>query len=174
MADIRYPIGKLEAKAELTAAEREVLINQIAEAPAKLQDAVRGLTGEQLDVPYRPGGWTIRQQVHHLPDSHMNAYIRCKLAITEQQPTIKPYDQSLWAELPDAKSSPIEPSLVLLKALHERWVLLLRSLSPDAFAKKLNHPESGVMNLDRVLQIYAWHGRHHVAHITSQRERMGW
>ena len=137
MPDIRYPIGKLEAKAELTGAEREVLICQIAEAPGKLQEAVRGLTAEQLDVPYRPGGWTIRQQVHHLPDSHMNAYIRFKLTITEQQPTIKPYDQSLWAELSDAKSAPIEDSLVLLEALHKRWVLLLRSLSPDAFAKTL-------------------------------------
>ena len=174
MADIRYPIGKFDPKPELTQAERETLINQIAEAPAKLRAAVHGLTDQQLDVPYRDGGWTIRQQAHHLPDSHLNAYIRFKLAMTEQQPTIKPYEEALWAELVDARSSAIEPSLALLESLHTRWVLFLRSMSAADFAKTLHHPQSGVMKLDRMLQLYAWHGRHHVAHITAQRARMGW
>lgn len=174
MSDLRYPIGKLQAKPELTGAEREDLIHQIAEAPAELREAVRNLTEDQLDTPYRPDGWTVRQVVHHLPDSHMNAYIRFKLGVTEQQPTVKPYKENLWAELVDGKSSAIEPSLALLESLHQRWVAFLRSLSAADFARTVNHPESGVINLDRLLQIYAWHGQHHVAHITSLRERMGW
>jgi uncharacterized damage-inducible protein DinB len=129
---------------------------------------------EQLDTPYRPEGWTVRQVVHHLPDSHFNAYVRMKLAMTEQQPTIKPYEQQLWAELSDAKTAPIEMSLTLFESLHKRWVLFLQSLKSSDFARTINHPESGVMNLDRILQLYAWHGRHHTAQITSLRERMGW
>jgi len=140
----------------------------------KLREAVQNLGQEQLDTPYRPGGWTIRQVVHHLPDSHLNAYTRFKLGITEQQPTIKPYEEHLWAELVDAKSSPIEPSLTMLESLHNRWVIFLRSLSAADYARTINHPASGIMNLDRLLQLYAWHGRHHVAHITALRERMGW
>jgi uncharacterized damage-inducible protein DinB len=174
VADIRYPIGKLEPKSGLSQEERKALIDQIAEAPARLREAVQGLTDEHLDIPYRPGGWTIRQLVHHLPDSHMNAYVRFKLGMTEEQPTIKPYEQHLWAELIDAKSSPIEPSLRLLESLHQRWVIFLRSMSASDFSRRINHPESGLMPLERVLQVYAWHGRHHVAHITSMRERMGW
>lgn len=174
MADIRYPVGKFEPKPEITHEERQALIDQIAEAPAKLREAVRGLSDQQLDIPYRPGGWTIRQQVHHLPDSHMNAYTRFKLGLTEQHPTIKPYEEQLWAELIDGKSSPIEPSLTLLESLHKRWVIFLRSMTDSDFARTIHHPVSGVMRLDRVLQLYAWHGRHHVAHITSMRERMGW
>jgi len=174
MSDIRYPVGKFTAKPAITEAERQVLINQIAEAPRKLREAVRGLSDQQLDVPYREGGWTCRQQVHHLPDSHMNAYTRFKLAMTEENPTIKPYEEHLWAELADGKLSPIEPSLVLLESLHTRWVLFLRSMKSEQFARTLIHPQNGQMNLDRMLQLYAWHGRHHVAHITALRERMGW
>lgn len=172
--DLRYPIGKFSPKPEITHAERQELIRQIAETPAKLREAIKGLNDQQLDTPYRQEGWTVRQVVHHLPDSHMNSYVRFKLTMTEQQPTIKPYEEHLWAELPEAKSAPIEISLKLLESLHERWVLFLRNLKPEDFARTLNHPESGVMNLDRLLQLYAWHGRHHVAHITSLRERMGW
>jgi uncharacterized damage-inducible protein DinB len=174
MSDLRYPVGKFTSKPTLTDAERSALIQQIAEAPAKLREAVKNLAQEQLDTPYRPGGWTVRQVVHHIPDSHLNSYIRFKLGVTEEQPTIKPYEEKLWAELVDGKSSPIEPSLTLLESLHHRWVLLLRSLSARDFARTINHPENGLMNLDRLLQLYAWHGRHHVAHITALRERMGW
>ncbi len=174
MSDIRYPVGKFDPKPQLTNAERQLLIDQIAEAPQKLRDAVDGLTDQQLDVPYREGGWTSRQQVHHLPDSHINAYTRFKLAVTEQNPIIKPYEEHLWAELIDGKLAPIEPSLVLLESLHLRWVIFLRSMMSEEFARTLIHPQNGPMNLDRLLQLYAWHGRHHVAHITALRGRMGW
>jgi hypothetical protein len=174
MSDIRYPIGKFEPKSPLTGAGREAMIGQIAEAPARLREAVRGLSEAQIDVPYREGGWTTRQIVHHLPDSHMNAYVRCKLAVTEQQPTIKPYVQPLWAELADARSAPVEVSLTLLEALHERWAIFLRSLRGDDFSRTMIHPEIGTISLDYILQMYAWHGRHHTAHITSLRERLGW
>ncbi len=174
MPDLRYPVGKFAPKQALSDSERALLIQETAETPAKLREAVRNLSQEQLDTPYRPGGWTIRQVVHHLPDSHMNSYIRFKLAVTEHQPTIKPYEEHLWAELVDAKSSPIEPSLTLLESLHHRWVIFLRSLSTADFARTINHPKNGIMNLDRLLQLYAWHGRHHVAHINALRERMSW
>ena len=174
MSDIRYPIGKFEPKPQLTNVDRQALINQIAWTPTKLREAVQNLSDQQLDVPYREGGWTCRQQVHHLPDSHMNAYIRFKLAVTEPNPTIKPYEEALWAELVDAKSSPVELSLVLLESLHSRWVMFLRSMKTEEFARTLVHPVNGPMNLDRVLQLYAWHGRHHVAHVVAQRQRMGW
>jgi uncharacterized damage-inducible protein DinB len=174
MADLRYPVGKFQPITQITDAQRQAFIQQIAETPTKLRAAVQGLTDEQLGTPYRPEGWTVRQVVHHLPDSHMNAYVRFKLAITEQEPTVKPYEQQLWAELVDAKSAAIESSLTLLDSLHHRWVLFLKSLKPSDFSKTYNHPESGVSDLDRLLQLYAWHGRHHVAHITSLRERKGW
>jgi len=170
----RYPIGKFSPKPQITGTERLELIQQIADAPAKLRDAVNGLNDQQLDSPYREGGWTVRQVVHHLPDSHLNAYVRFKLATTEQEPTIKTYEEHLWAELSDAKSAPIEMSLMLLESLHKRWLLFLQSLKPEEFARTIKHPESGLMNLDRLLQLYAWHGRHHVAQIVSLRERMGW
>ena len=172
--DLRYPVGKFQPEPELNDVSRQNLIRQIAETPAKLREAVKGLTEEQLDTPYRPGGWTVRQVVHHIPDSHMNAYVRMKLGITEHEPTIKPYKESLWAELVDAKSSPVDPSLMLLESLHQRWVVFLRSMATADFARAINHPENGLMKLDRIVQLYAWHGRHHVAHITSLRERMGW
>ncbi len=172
--DLRYPVGKFQWNGELTDADRAELIAQIADAPARLREAVKGLTPEQLDTPYRPEGWTVRQVVHHLPDSHMNSYVRFKLALTEDQPAVKAYDEALWAALPDSKNTPVETSLTLLESLHDRWVTLLRSIPASDFARKVNHPERGLIDLDYLVAIYAWHGRHHVAHITALRERMGW
>src|SRR6267154_2510773 len=146
--DWSYPIGKYEHKASLSPTERENAIAQIAATPKRLRDAVAGLSHQQFDTPYRPGGWTVRQVVHHVPDSHMNSYIRFKLALTEHEPTIKPYDESKWAELIDASTAPIEPSLSLLEGLHHRWVLLLRSLSANDVSKRLIHPELGVVSID--------------------------
>jgi len=151
-----------------------VWIDEIAAAPAQLRAAVVGLTDDQLDTPYRPGGWTVRQVVHHVPESHMNAYVRIKLALTEDQPTIKPYDEALWAELPDVGDTPIEVSLELLDSLHDRWVRLLRLLSEQQWTRTFRHPEMGLMTVEKTLALYAWHGKHHVAHITSLRERNGW
>jgi len=172
--DLRYPVGKFHWKGDLNDSERGELIGQIAAVPANLRQAVKALTPDQLDTPYRPDGWTVRQVVHHLPDSHLNSYVRFKLALTETQPTIKTYDQEAWAKLADSKSTSLETSLVLLEALHERWVNLLRSMSPADFARTLNHPEMGPVTLDHMVALYAWHGRHHVGHITSLRDRMGW
>ena len=172
--DLRYPVGKFDMQGELTDAQRPTLIQQIAEVPANLRAAVKGLNEQQLETPYRPGGWTVRQVVHHLPDSHMNSYIRFKLAVTESQPQIKPYEEQLWAELVDGKTAPIEISLQLLEVLHQRWVMFLQSLKPSDFSRTLLHPANGVMTVDTLLCLYAWHGRHHVAQITSLRERMGW
>lgn len=174
MTDPRYPIGRFQPEPELTEARRRELIDQFAEAPAQLRAAVEGLTAEQLDTPYREGGWTVRQVVHHLPDSHMNAYVRFKLALTGECPLVKPFDEKLWAETPEARTGPIEDSLDLLESLHRRAVRLLRSLTPTDFARTLRHPEHGVVTLDHYFQLYVWHGRHHIAHITSLRERMGW
>jgi len=174
MSDPRYPIGKFTRIAAPTDSDRSGWIDQIEATPANLRAAVAGLNDEQLDTPYREGGWTVRQLAHHMADSHMNAYVRVRLALTEENPTIKAYEEDRWAELSDAKSAPIEPSLDLLENLHRRWVLLLRSLGADDFARTLVHPVNGPMTLDTVLGIYAWHGRHHVAHVTALRERMGW
>lgn len=172
--DLRYPIGKPKTEPQLTEEARRELIDRIERAPAQLRAAVEGLNDEQLDTPYRPGGWTVRQVVHHVPDSHLNAYTRCKLALTEDEPLIKVYDEGRWAELPDSRAVPIEVSLVLLETLHRRWVSLLRALPAAAFEKTWRHPEMGTLNLNQLLGIYAWHGDHHVAHVTSLRERMGW
>jgi uncharacterized damage-inducible protein DinB len=172
--NLSYPVGKFKFEGKLTYAQRENAIAELAEAPARLRAAVKGLSGAQLDTPYREGGWTVRQVVHHLADSHMNAYIRVRFLLTEETPTIKPYDQALWAELPDARTAPIEPSLEIFDALHQRFVTLLKSLEAPDFEKTLRHPEHGLMTLDRNLAMYAWHARHHVSHITSLRERMGW
>jgi hypothetical protein len=172
--DLSYPIGKYEHKASLTPAERETAIAQIAAAPKCLRDAVAGLSHQQFDTPYRPGGWTVRQVVHHVPDSHLNSYVRFKLALTENEPTIRPYDEALWAKLRDSRDTPVEVSLSLLESLHHRWEVLLRSLGPEDFSRRLRHPALGPLTLDDMLGSYAWHGRHHVAHITSLRSREGW
>jgi len=171
--DLKHPIGKLERKSAHSADERRIAIEHIAQTPGLLSAAVAGLTPEQLDTPYRDGGWTVRQLVHHVADSHMNAYIRFKLALTEQEPTIKPYDQGLWAEMADSKT-PVEVSLALLAALHQRWVPLLRGMKAEDFARTIRHPEMGTVTLDGNLGIYSWHGRHHVAHVTALRARKGW
>lgn len=172
--DLQYPIGKFQRKPVLTDGERPALIEQISEAPHNLRKAVAGLADGQIDTPYRPGGWTVRQVVHHVADSHVNAYVRVKLALTEDQPTIKPYSEKLWANLHDARTIPVETSLDLLDGLHLRWVALMRSLAPEDFVRGMVHPEHGVITIDFILQLYSWHGRHHTAHITSLRERMGW
>jgi len=173
--DIRYPVGKWQMPPEeLTADQRAQLIGQIAETPARLRQAVQGLTEEQLETPYRPGGWTVRQVAHHVPDSHLNSYIRFKLALTEDEPTIKTYHEDLWAELADSRGTPVEVSLALLDSLHHRWVVLLRSFSAGDWSRKLKHPEVGTITLDQLLSLYGWHGRHHVAHVAGLRQRMGW
>jgi hypothetical protein len=172
--DLRYPIGEFSFSGTPSHDERAVLIAEIADTPEWLRAAVQGLTPEQLDTPYRPGGWTVRQLVHHVPESHMNSYIRFKLAMTEDQPTIKPYFEDRWAQLQDSLDSPVELSLDLLEALHRRWVSFLRSLKDEDFDRTFQHPELGVVSLKKNVALYAWHGRHHVAHITALRERMGW
>jgi uncharacterized damage-inducible protein DinB len=168
MADLQYPIGRFTFPEATTAEQRQSWICEIANTPRELRAAVSALSKEQLDTPYRPGGWTIRQVVHHVPDSHMNAFVRFKLALTEDQPTIKPYDEARWAALPDA-ALPVKPSLDLLEALHSRWVGLLESMSEPDFQRTFAHPESGVWRLDQYLAQYAWHGRHHVGHVLSLR-----
>ena len=174
--DLRYPIGKFSRpKAALTAAQRASAIEAIADAPSALRTAVAGLTDAQLDTPYRPDGWTVRQVVHHVPDSHVNAYCRFKLALTEEKPTIKPYDEAKWAQLPDGVSKLIEPSLTLLESLHVRWVFLLERMAAADFERLLNHPEwETPLSLDFMVAMYAWHGRHHVAHVTALRKRQRW
>jgi hypothetical protein len=175
MEDSRYPIGKYDrARGPHTPEERKKLIDAIAQLPERLKQALTGLNGKQLDTPYREGGWTVRQVTHHLADSHLNAYIRFKLALTEDNPTIKPYNQTLWAELPDSRFTPIDVSLALIDNLHARWVVLLRSLKSDDWERLVTHPEDGVMSLDKMLGIYHWHGAHHLAHITGLRQRSQW
>lgn len=174
MQDLRYPIGKASIPEVITEADRREFVQAIADAPAKLRAAVQGLSPEQLDTPYRPGGWTVRQVVHHYPDSHMNGYIRFRLALTEDEPTIKTYQEALWAELPEARTAPVEISLALFEALHRRWVLLLQALTAEQWTRCLVHPEMGKMPLEKYAATYAWHSRHHVAHITELRKRMGW
>ena len=172
--DLSYPIGNFKRKRISPSERRQALIDGIARLPWNMRAAVNGLSDQQLDTPYRPGGWTVRQVIHHVPDSHLNAYVRFKLALTESEPTIKPYDEKQWAELADVKLTPIEVSLSLLESLHARWTLLLRALPPAAFSRTFRHPEMGLLTLDTQLGLYEWHGRHHVAHISSLRARMGW
>jgi uncharacterized damage-inducible protein DinB len=174
MDELRYPTGRFARPDVLTPDQRRASVETIATTPAQMRAALRGLTDTQLDTPYRPGGWTVRQLVHHVPDSHANAYCRFKLALTEDTPTIKPYDEAAWALLEDSRTTPVETSLTMLDVLHDRWVRLLQAMSPTDFARRLNHPENGMMNLDQLLALYAWHGPHHVAHITKLREREGW
>lgn len=172
--DPRYPLGRFRAPERLSQNGRAELIGQIEELPVQVRESVHRLTAEQLQTPYREGGWTIAQVVHHLPDSHMNAYVRFRLALTEPEPTVKAYDEARWADLHDAASSDIESSLVILDGLHTRWVNLLRRLTPEQWALTFRHPERGTVSLDNNLALYAWHGRHHVAHITNLRQQMGW
>jgi hypothetical protein len=172
--DLRYPVGEFSFPESVSAQELALFIDQIADAPARMRGAIAGLSDSQLDTPYRPGGWTVRQLAHHVPDSHINSYMRFRLALTEEEPVIKPYEEKRWAELPDARSMPVEPSLVLLESLHARWVPLLRSLSDTDWKRTFRHPELGLVSLEKNAALYAWHGRHHVAHITALRERMGW
>lgn len=164
----RYPIGKFEFDREITKNNIEIWIKQIEELPVLITEAIKDLNEQQIDTPYRLGGWTVRQVVHHLADSHMNAYIRFKLAITEANPVIKPYDEREWAELPDYQL-PLDISLSLLEALHIRWVKLLNSLTQADLEKTFVHPDTGEISVGKNIGIYAWHGRHHLAHITSLR-----
>jgi uncharacterized damage-inducible protein DinB len=173
MSDPRYPVGKFVPEENQSDARRSELIGQIAETPARLRAAVKGLDEKQLSIPYRDGGWTVRQVAHHLADSHLNAYVRFKLAMTEDFPTVKPYDEKAWAETADTRV-PVEVSLALMDSLHTRWVALLKSMSAADYRRKLKHPELGEVTLERYVGLYAWHGRHHVAHITALRERMKW
>jgi uncharacterized damage-inducible protein DinB len=171
--DLRYPIGPFQRPDSLDAKGREAAITAITQLPAEFRRAVSGLNDSQLDTPYRPGGWTVRQVAHHVPDSHMNAYVRFKLALTEDNPTIKPYEESLWARLADS-SLPIETSLRLLENLHDRWVVLLKSITLEQWERPFVHPETGSQRLFQLLALYSWHGAHHTGHVTSLRERMGW
>lgn len=176
--DPRYPIGPFNYVQPRSSAEaaqqRRDHIDALAALPHKFRNAVKGLSERQLDTPYREGGWTVRQLVHHVPDSHMNAYIRCKLALTEQDPMIKAYDEARWAELGDSHGTPIEISLMLLEALHTRWVVLLIHLSEADFGRRFVHPQMGPVTIERMLALYAWHSAHHTAHITELRRKMGW
>lgn len=173
--DPRFPIGPFQRRDELSNDERRELLDHIEQTPARMRAAVAGLSDEQLDTPYREGGWTLRQVVHHVPDSHLNAYCRLKLALTEEQPVIRPYDESEWAKLEDARATPGEVSLTLLESLHARWMVLFRAMNPDDFRRTFKHPDHpGTQTIDWLVAMYAWHGRHHVGHITSTRERLGW
>ena len=172
--DLSYPVGKFDWHAPVAPDAIPRLIEQFAAAPGHMREAVRGLTDPQLDTPYRPGGWTVRQVVHHLADSHMNLYIRLRLALTEEEPAIKPYDQDKWANLEDARTLPVETSLQLLESMHGRAAVLFRGMSPGDFSRAYRHPELGTVGLDRALAGYAWHGTHHTAHVTGLRQRMGW
>ena len=176
--DLRFPIGRFQwippENEEEMAKRREQYIEVLAKLPDNFARAGAGLSNEQLDTPYRLEGWTVRQLVGHVPDSHANAYIRFKLALTEYEPTIKTYKEDMWAKLPDTQGTPVEVSLQLLAALHARWVALLRGMDANDFGRTLRHPELGVLELNRMLGLYAWHSAHHTAHITSLRARMGW
>jgi uncharacterized damage-inducible protein DinB len=172
--DLSYPIGRPVRTERLEPEARARAIDAIERTPAALRAALAGLSEAQLDTPYRPGGWTLRQVAHHVPDSHMQAYTRFKLALTEDAPTVKPYDEAAWALLEDARVVPVATSLALLDALHARWIAVLRAMRPDDFARAIVHPENGRQTLDQLLSVYSWHGAHHTAHVTGLRERNGW
>jgi len=172
-SNLSYPIGRFTGE-RLNSENRGRILLDIAELPGRLRDAVEGLTEHQLDTPYRPDGWTVRQVVHHLADSHMHAYIRTKFALTQNEPTIMAYDENQWSKLKDARSGPVEPSLLLLEGVHARWYDLLGSLTESDWSRKFTHPENGVLTLSMNISTYAWHGRHHTAHITELRKRMNW
>ncbi len=171
---LRYPLGRFDPRDELSPGDRRELIDRIAAFPEAFRAALDDLDDDQLDTPYRPDGWTLRQVAHHVPDSHLNAYLRFKLAVTEDRPTIRTYEQDEWSTLSDARSLPVGPSLDLLDALHQRWTWWLRTLTEEQWARRFVHPEFGEMGLDTLLQLYAWHGHHHLAHVTGLREREGW
>lgn len=172
-SDLSYPIGRFERPGASTAADRAARMDTLAALPANLRGAVRGLSDAQLDTPYRPGGWTVRQLVHHVADSHMNGYTRVKLALTEANPVIKPYAEAEWAKLPDSRL-PVELSLSILDAVHARLDAILRSLTPEQWARPFLHPAGGPQTIDIWAALYAWHSRHHTAHVTALREREGW
>jgi uncharacterized damage-inducible protein DinB len=172
--DPRYPIGRLARASSLSPDARREAIDAIAELPSRLRSQVHGLDESQLDTPYRDGGWTVRQLVHHVADSHMHAFLRSRYALAEKNPVITAYEEAAWAELPDMRTMSPEVSLTLLDALHQRWVHTLRATPPDSFARSVEHPENGPMSLDSLVNTYAWHGRHHTAHIAALRGRMGW
>ena len=174
MPDPRYPIGRFAYAGPLTTEQQQQYLTDIEQTPARLGATLRGLSDQQLDTPYREGGWTPRQVAHHVADSHMNSYIRFKLALTEDEPTIKPYMENLWAELPEAKHAPIEVSLDLLDSLHQRWIMMLREFTDADWKRTFRNPVMGPMSLEKTLALYSWHGRHHVAHVTRLREKMGW
>jgi len=174
MSDPRFPIGKFTYDGPPSEEQLKGFIKDIENAPTALRTAVQGLSPQQIETPYREGGWTVRQVVHHLPDSHMNGYVRFKLALTENEPTIKPYAEDRWAELPDNQSTPLEVSLTLFDSLHYRFARLLHSIKPEEWKRTLHHPELGTVPLEKYLPLYAWHGHHHVAHITELRKKMGW
>ena len=172
--DLRFPIGRFSPPAMSLPGVRAAHIQTLRRLPERLRTATKDLTDHQLDTPYREGGWTVRQVVHHVADSHANCYIRFKLALTEDWPTVKPYDEKAWANLADSRWLPIDVSLAMIESLHGRWVGLLESLSDEDFVKGYEHPEQGRQNLAKVLALYDWHSRHHTAHITHLRQRMGW
>ncbi len=171
--DLRFPIGKYDKDTKVSAEQRKQFISEIAALPNNLREAVKDLSDAQIDTPYRPGGWTVRQVVHHVGDSHMNSFIRFKLALSEDNPTIRPYAEDRWAETAEYKM-PVEVSLNLIDSVHRRWSALLESMSDEEFARTLNHPATGAWILDNQLGLYAWHGRHHTAHITNLKKRNGW
>jgi hypothetical protein len=174
MTDPRYPIGRFSPDLNPTSETRARHIEEIAGLPSRMRRAVSGLNQDQINTPYRDGGWTVQQVVHHVADSHLNAYVRFKLTMTADTPTINPYDEVAWAQLQDTQGTPIEVSVSLLESLHTRWIVLLKSLHAEDFHRKFNHPESGIHDADWLLALYAWHGKHHLTHITSLRERMKW
>ena len=172
--ELRYPIGRFSVPEEITTKQIKSYIKTIEEAPQKYRKAVQGLSEKQLDTPYRPEGWTVRQVIHHVPDSHINSHVRFKLGLTEENPTIKTYDEAKWAELDDSRDTPIKVSLTLLESLHKRWTLLLKSMSEKDYQKTVNHPEWGELRIDKMLALYDWHCKHHLAHILNLRKRMNW
>jgi hypothetical protein len=174
LALLRYPIGGPRRVETYTAQERSAAIEGIRRLPQSLRSAVAAFSEEQLETLYRPGGWTVRQLVHHVADSHMNAYVRVRVALTENWPTIIPYQETRWAELDDARAAAVSTSLDLLQALHARWVQLFASLHEQDWKRGYVHPENGRETLERVLVLYDWHGRHHTAHVTRLSARMGW
>ncbi len=173
MTDLRYPIGQFEHTGPVERTDRDRWIDDIAALPEAMRSAVVGISEDRLDTPYRPGGWTLRQVIHHVPDSHLNAYVRVKWTLTEDAPTITAYDEAAWAELADIRTTPIRTSLDLLESLHARWTMLLRHLTDDDWARTYVHPVSGPQRLDYTVGSYAWHGRHHLAHITTTLDRLG-